>query len=71
MIHSFRRKVGNEMGNEELKKCPFCDGEAGLTIDYDSNEQQGYLVECQNCFSKILLQRTKDDAITAWNRRGK
>ncbi len=60
---------------EELKKCPFCGGEARIELceigerewDIDCLTKQG------QCFIPInnFPFKTKDEAITAWNRRVK
>lgn len=56
----------------ELKKCPFCGGEAEA-YSYDAYDgYQGDLavwrVQCQQC--RAFIQRgTKEEAIEAWNRR--
>lgn len=52
---------------EELKRCPFCGGEARLykAFDYVSK----YRVECTKCFVYTLNCDTEKEAIKAWNRR--
>lgn len=56
----------------ELKKCPFCGGEA-KAISYDPYDgYQGYLtvwlIACKKC-TAMLQRKTKEQAIEAWNRR--
>ena len=54
----------------ELKPCPFCGGEASL--DYDFNGiGVTYGIHCPECHCAIIDTGTysKDEAITAWNRR--
>lgn len=52
---------------EELKKCPFCGGEAKIykLFDYISK----YRVECTYCDMYTSAYATKEEAIEAWNRR--
>lgn len=47
----------------EIKKCPFCGGEAKMH-DYLVE----YRIECENC-SATIEERTDVQAIEAWNRR--
>ncbi len=52
---------------EELKSCPFCDGEAV----YESTQQKYgvvYSVYCAECGAEIASLNSQD-AIEAWNRR--
>ena len=54
----------------ELKRCPFCGGEAKITewddsCDYDKEE--AYHVECDCCEGNWY--ETKQQAIDAWNKR--
>ena len=57
---------------DELKKCPFCGGEAEA-YSYDMYDgYQGYLaiwrVQCRWC--RAIIQRgAKEEAIADWNRR--
>lgn len=54
----------------ELKKCPFCGGEA--LLDYDFNGiGVTYGIHCPKCHCAIIDTGTysKDEAIAAWNRR--
>ena len=45
----------------ELKRCPFCGGEASL-CNY-------YFVQCKKCGISTLTFITKEEAIKAWNTR--
>ena len=49
---------------EELKRCPFCGGEA---IEVRASES--YWVRCSDCDAEIALCDSRSDAIAAWNRR--
>lgn len=49
----------------ELKKCPFCGGEAEL-VDCGKNE---WFVRCTKGCVEGKLYRQKCDAKNAWNRR--
>lgn len=54
----------------ELKKCPFCGGEAVLEeLEYDDKYKE-YLVYCCECSGMVeKWRKTKEEAIEAWNRR--
>lgn len=49
----------------ELRKCPFCGGEASTYVAYDD----GYYVCCNECGCGLPVYNTEQDAIEAWNRR--
>lgn len=51
---------------KELKPCPFCGGEAELTLFLGN-----HCVACTNCLGAIVPSRgmTEEEAIEAWNRR--
>jgi Lar family restriction alleviation protein len=48
---------------EELKKCPFCGGEAKI-VGYSL-----FWIVCKECFAETDAFDTKIEAIKAWNRR--
>ena len=50
---------------EELKKCPFCGGEARINA-YGFNQ---YSVECLNCGAETSREQGVENAIQAWNKR--
>ena len=50
---------------EELRKCPFCGGEA---LPH-SNEERGVLIRCRVCGNKTDYHYPPAEAIAAWNRR--
>lgn len=50
----------------ELKKCPFCGGEA--TLVHGLCELDNYVV-CQKCLSRTKVFNTKESAIKTWNTR--
>ena len=51
----------------ELKPCPFCDGEVKLIYNPDT---ESYEVCCSECHSEFRQYRgCRDGAIVAWNRR--
>ena len=63
--------------NEELKKCPFCGGEAIIhTVEANTHvfaKQMtdyggGTFIECRKC-TCALSGETEEEAIEAWNRR--
>lgn len=54
----------------ELRKCPFCDGDARIVIHH--NEELSwirYSVECYRCCTQSNKFRMATDAENAWNRR--
>ena len=50
---------------EELRKCPFCGGEAEIFFV----GRIGYLAQCKKCKNMTPWKNTEADAIAAWNRR--
>ena len=50
---------------ENLKRCPFCGGEASLVDGSDS----GVFAGCSNCCSCTEFFKTKNEALKAWNSR--
>lgn len=54
----------------ELKKCPFCGGEAKLHERYVSGSKLN-IIECQHCFNRTASFSEKGEVIAAWNRRVK
>ena len=71
---SLRKGTGKPEGGcgvmEELKRCPFCGGEAETrcSVAYAGYVYDGY-VECLECGSRTPIYYTKAEAIAAWNRR--
>ena len=53
---------------EELKRCPFCGGEAEVLSGYSGCEKV-YRVECSSCGGRSLSNELKCTVIAAWNRR--
>lgn len=51
----------------ELKKCPFCGGEAILYKYFDFVNK--HRVECTNCDMHTPVYITKEKAVEVWNRR--
>lgn len=52
----------------ELRKCPFCGGEAKI-IDISSSYITHVWIECPKCLSRTVAFCNKEEAIDAWNRR--
>ena len=52
--------------SENLKPCPFCNGEAHT--QYTRSNGRWYVV-CGNCHASTTDYLDSDDAIKAWNRR--
>ena len=72
------------MKMEELKKCPFCDGEARIKMERKDNVSWTIWCECKKCHAKAegycpsmqnadnalkSINTCKINAIEAWNRR--
>lgn len=57
----------------ELKPCPFCGGEAKLTIVpwcfKSGSSSSGWFVKCLNCDVSQPAYMSDHDAVEAWNRR--
>lgn len=54
---------------EDLKPCPFCDGEAEVNYVDLGGYEDGYEVRCPDCGCGTDYFYTKQEAIEAWNRR--
>ena len=50
----------------ELKKCPFCGGEAEVHQTYSIDV---YWCKCNDCNAETEPANTEEDAVEAWNRR--
>ena len=55
--------------NEQLKPCPFCDGEALLKTYYGSGKEALGFVYCKECGVTTRSYESINAAIEAWNRR--
>lgn len=54
----------------ELKRCPFCGGEAEIIEHIFGTLEHSYGVECTDCGAKTWqFYSEKTDVIEAWNRR--
>lgn len=53
---------------EELKKCPFCGGEAVWDF-LNGYKTMGWSIVCIQCRSRCGYHATKEEATTAWNTR--
>ena len=51
--------------SEELKRCPFCSGEASIRQDYEGF----WRVQCGDCGIQTLNYIKPEYAIKVWNRR--
>ena len=52
----------------ELKKCPFCGGEAAWDF-LNGYKTMGWSIVCIQCRSRCGYHATKEEAIIAWNTR--
>ena len=50
----------------ELKRCPFCGGEAEILA---SNGLTKGWITCSHCGAEVPIIQTKKEAVAAWNRR--
>lgn len=53
---------------EELKPCPFCNGDGELVRD-ELHMMRGYIVKCSDCGAQTMYYKTKSDAVGVWNNR--
>ena len=51
---------------QELKRCPFCGGEAEVWV---SNVTDRAIVYCTICDAQIRIRQNEQEAIEAWNHR--
>ena len=59
---------------EELKRCPFCGGEAKLNVqtrDLDGSPQTWSICCVGDCFAEMTYYADKEKLIKAWNTRTK
>lgn len=56
------------MSDTELKKCPFCGGEA-LRVKRKREFPHIYSIMCVNCHCRTSFEKSEDEAITFWNTR--
>ena len=64
------RKLNGVSNMEELKKCPFCGGEAMLKIHYGFDEKViSAFVYCEECGVATRRCALETTAMGKWNRR--
>lgn len=64
------RRLNGVSNMEELKKCPFCGGEAMLKIHYGFDEKViSAFVYCEECGVAMRRCALETTAIGKWNRR--
>ena len=51
---------------QELKRCPFCGGEAEVWV---SNVTDRAVIYCRGCDAQIQIKPNEEEAIEAWNER--
>lgn len=54
--------------SEELKPCPFCEGNAGVTCDGPESAEY-YYGECRKCQAIGEASESWHEAVAAWNTR--
>ena len=54
---------------EELKRCPFCGGEAFLWDEREFHDFHGWFAMCGDCNAGGDTKPTQAEAIAAWNTR--
>ncbi|HUS89670.1 MAG TPA: Lar family restriction alleviation protein [Desulfosporosinus sp.] len=57
--------------NDKLKPCPFCGGEADVSIGHNGENEELIYVECVSCAGMANMYKYRAEAITAWNARTK
>ena len=57
--------------SEELKRCPFCGGEAFLWDEREFHDHKGWFAMCGDCDASGDTKPTQAEAIAAWNTRCK
>lgn len=55
--------------SEELKRCPFCGGEAFLWDEREFHDHKGWFAMCGDCDASGDTKPTQAEAIAAWNTR--
>lgn len=58
-------KAEQELYRKYLIRCPFC-----ASLDIDIRWRKVTIIECANC-SALIIRKTQEDAMKAWNRRDK
>lgn len=53
----------------ELKRCPFCGGEAKIDCYLYFDEFDDWFIRCTSCFCRTRTFKTKKSAILTWNTR--
>lgn len=57
------------MSIEELEPCPFCGGDAELTVMLLEDGGAAYAVMCLDCRVETSFFTDEEEAAAAWNRR--
>lgn len=57
------------MGNEYIKKCPFCGSLAEPRRYYNSYEGEKYFIACIQCGATSSHRTTEEYAVEQWNKR--
>lgn len=55
--------------SDELKICPFCNGEPSLSSGYIGYSTVGHFVECIDCGASSHMNPDEKQTIADWNRR--
>lgn len=55
--------------HNNLKPCPFCDGEAKIIRVHVYGKVEGYVPICKKCCCELKMYASKQAAKNAWNRR--
>ena len=53
----------------ELKKCPFCGGEADIESDISDYGEMRFYVYCKKCIAEGGWGFSEKEAIELWNKR--
>lgn len=55
----------------ELKKCPFCNGDATVDVLYgsfDFPDPDKFYAQCEDCLASGPARKTVEDAVIEWNK---
>jgi Lar family restriction alleviation protein len=55
--------------DDRLKPCPFCGSDQSIHVDSGHDIDEGFYIECDNCWLYMGCFETEHDAIKTWNKR--
>lgn len=60
------------MKNINLKSCPFCGSNAVQIFDNSTEDEEYYMIECENCNAAVCFgdeSETREGVARMWNKR--